>query len=235
MSFWQTINESILINVQKIKEATNIVQVKKDPVFQNAVSCLCEIEDHYNAFCEMVRNILATIEMVSDTGVMITKILPADSDENWTEFVNATTVMFSKMNELCKDQISKKCKFEFLDSLRNLQKKLQYLNTLKDKQNDLRLLVNNYEKDLERDPQKAADDRFVEQYKAKKDLLVLQTKEFIDEVNLLWNNRFRMIDEPMNNLIKNLYTYLRLTYFSLQEIHQKLPNENWDLEFTPQN
>lgn len=233
MSFWDSVCQSIQINVQKLKEAISAVPVKKEPGLVAAEEHLAQFSAMYDSFRETIIAIIAQIETVAETGAMIAESLPANSEQNWNEFSRETKHFLLDMRVICKEKLSVKAKHEFLESIRKMQNRIIKINKLKEKQNETRLLVNSLESDLRSYADKAADEKFIEQLESKKQVLALQSKEFIDDVEDLWVNRFKIFDELLNKFVDNFFTYMRSAYFSLQEIHKNLPNENWDLEFLP--
>ncbi|OHT01426.1 hypothetical protein TRFO_31745 [Tritrichomonas foetus] len=224
---------------QYIKEKTGTTAHEVDPEYQTACEQFEIMKARVAKFIVDVNEILNIIPCICSAGLNFSSsLLSADqkSGGNCSELSNSFDIFFKKMDMLVKDKLLSISRPAVIDILKSMKSRFNELEVLRDERRKTQLLCDSIRDDLETisksgTPEKVAKTRI--EYEGKLRILEQQTNLFKVEMAKLWEQRFNLIEVPLQQLVGIVFLFCQDSFEHLQELQKVVTQEELTRQYPP--
>ena len=238
--FFEKAKEKALIASQFLKEKAGTTQTEVDPEYQTAIEQFKIIKNRLKQFIEDVNEILDCIQPICETGRNFASSLKIAEDRIGSDntLSNSFDKFFYRLNELAKGNLIALSKPAVLDYLKTLKSQFDELETIQNERRNIQLLCDSYRDALDKisksgKPDDVAKKRIL--YESKMQTLKEYTDRFKREMSILWEQRFKILEVPLQQLIGIVYLFCQESFGYLKELQTTVTLEELSQQYPPSN
>lgn len=236
---WETIKDTSAIGLQFLKEKAGAAQIEINPEYQAACEKYSILKDRLKRFNSDIDQAMIIIPKIYESANGITSSINSIEKkvrpEGPSQPAAALEVFFAQTKKLADEDFVKLTKTR-MEAINIITEQLHQLHDLKAKRRQNQLLSASLADKCESLSKKDKTTQLAEtkiRLDLTNDQLEKETNEFIQRVNAMWEQRFTMIEQPLQDFIGIVFSFCQKVFSHLQALQQSISPQELDAEYQP--
>lgn len=236
-SFFNNVKDKLDVGMQYVKEKVGISSTEVDEDYQTALTRLEILKDQVHKYLNDVNAIISIMPDICSSGTNLSQLLVSSNSkygEHCRELAESFETFFTNIQRLVDEDILKQSQPAILQLLRQLQTDFNRLDELAKNQRSSQLLCNSLRDKIRSTSGNGSSSEAGEiriKYESTKQLYIQQTEQFKNEVNTMWENRFNMLEVPLQEFVKITFSFCHKCYGHLCELQKAVPQEDLNRDY----
>ena len=230
----------IYIQQQHLKEKAGVSERDVVPEVEEAKERLKLIDKHFEIFEDQLKDLVKVLPSMLQTSTALSSTIFQHSlKSNLNQHGYATDLFnfFKASSEHCHDIAFSGKEDRLFVMMKDIRETIDRLKKIQDERHEKRLytayLKSRFD-DLSKDNKNQEELAKIKIEHEEQEIELAQISEkFVKYVTNLWNIRYKVIDEPMKELIAVIYKCLKATYPDLKQMTAKIPSEELNHDYIP--